>query len=87
MTVILMIFTTSSLVFGLSLSSSLQSQSYPPFSIPSTLLGSASVFASSQEPEFPLRYNEEVGDEEGNNDPGQLRIQIHHVWHLDYQIK
>ena len=60
MTVILMIFTTLSLVFGLSLSSS-QSQSYLPFSIPSTLLGSTSVFASSQEPEFPLRYNEDVG--------------------------
>jgi aldose sugar dehydrogenase len=60
MTVILMVFTTSSLVFGLSLSSS-QSQSLP-FSMPSKLLGSASVFASSQEPEFPLRYNEEVGN-------------------------
>ncbi|HYZ59952.1 MAG TPA: hypothetical protein VE544_09885, partial [Nitrososphaeraceae archaeon] len=60
MTVILMVFTTSSLVFGLSLLSS-QSQSYPPFSIPSKLLGSAFVFASSQEPEFPLRYNEDVG--------------------------
>jgi glucose/arabinose dehydrogenase len=60
MTVILMIFTTLSLVFGLSLSS-LQSQSYLPFSMPSTLLGSASVLASSQEPEFPLRYNEDVG--------------------------
>jgi aldose sugar dehydrogenase len=59
MTVILMIFTTLSLVFGLSLSSS---QSYLPISIPSTLLGSTSVFASSQEPEFPLRYNEEVGN-------------------------
>ena len=58
-----MIFTTLSLVFGLSLSSSLQSQSYFPFSIPSTFFGSASVFASSsQEPEFPLRYNEEVGN-------------------------
>ena len=61
MTVILMIFTTLSLVFGLSLSS-LQSQSYFPFSIPSTPLGSVSVFASSQEPEFPLRYNEDVGN-------------------------
>ncbi|MFZ1877020.1 MAG: PQQ-dependent sugar dehydrogenase [Nitrososphaeraceae archaeon] len=61
MTVILMIFTTLSLVFGLSLSS-LQSQSYLPFPIPSTLLGSASVFASSQEPEFPLRYNEDLGN-------------------------
>jgi len=63
MTVILMIFITLSLVFGLSLSSlQSQSQSYLPFSIPSTLLGSASVFASSQEPEFPLRYNEDVGN-------------------------
>jgi glucose/arabinose dehydrogenase len=58
-----MIFTSLSLVFGLSLSSSSsQSQSYLPFSIQSTLLGSASVLASSQEPEFPLRYNEDVGD-------------------------
>jgi aldose sugar dehydrogenase len=55
------LYTTLSLVFGLSLSS-LQSQSDLPFSIPSTLLGSASIFASSQEPEFPLRYNEDVGN-------------------------
>jgi len=61
MTAILMVFTTSSLVFGLSLSSS-QSQSYLPFFMTSTLLGSTSVFASSQQPEFPLRYNEEVGN-------------------------
>jgi aldose sugar dehydrogenase len=60
-TVILVIFTTLSLVFGLSLSLS-ESQSYLPFSVPSELFGSASVFASSQEPEFPLRYNEEVGN-------------------------
>jgi hypothetical protein len=55
-------YKTEIMIFTTLLQSSLQSQSYLPFSIPSTLLGSASVFASSQEPESPLRYNEDVGN-------------------------
>jgi glucose/arabinose dehydrogenase len=60
LTAILMV-TVSYLVFGLSLSQA-QSQSLHYFVL-STLLRSAFVFAqSTDEPEFPLRYSDEIGN-------------------------